>query len=517
MKKRKQEVPFTVCEFGVLIVILFTVAVAFPQEEPPGDKPETAITHINQIEPTMLLNPERYSDLVKQVPLWSLQLLRWYEREVYSSRIGLPSEREQDAAYNWLKRVLRDELCPPDVKRYLMPVRGWFVIDKEWQREGGADAFLIKYQTGDFVLHLAETPTHILIGARKLDRTSLLPPEDHLPFVYQTAIALFKKPLLPESLSDLGEGKKGGGTVTAGYWAPPVEAAKNASEEDAIRESISSGVQFCTDGGFVTFMIMKYLWGIEPDERFTGRFKIPFEKVSDEAIQNLVNEFMRNHPELDTPARRDEFAVRLREIIDARKWEEYLGPRIYDSTGRPIVEYLPPADLARAFHELNLDDQALIIKECAIEEHYTHGLESFEQGDINHAIKSFVNVLRMDPMNARAALLLKIALENKVTLIRAIDGTYDERNEYVVMAKEALDNHGNAVLLERRKRTKEYELWRLVMLHRTNAIEYYVKGDFERAAREWEVILKIDPGNPSAILYYDMMAKKRQRSGNAAP
>ena len=71
--------------------------------------------------------------------------------------------------------------------------------------------------------------------------------------------------------------------------------------------------------------------------------------------------------------------------------------------------------------------------------------------------------------------------------------------------------YANAILKERKKRTEEYEKWREILLHRSKAIEYFVKGELDRAVEEWDIVLKLDPGNPTALLFFDMIERKKQR------
>ena len=267
-------------------------------------------------------------------------------------------------------------------------------------------------------------------------------------------------------------------------------------------------MKFFTNGRFVIFQVLKYIWTNKLNNPFEPRFSLEVDDKVDESIWSIVEKEIKENPDLATPEERIRFYERMKLRIVAKQVEEYLGPLLYDYEGNKLTATIPISQIEKAFNDLNSVQKDYLLKQRKSDEYYIEGLKAFNEKRYDVAVDKWSEALKIDPLNVRCALLLSIAEDYlKEKMYRTL-GKVDFQNPTLKKAVEALNNHQSAILnyelTQRIETVKEREIAR----HRVRAIDLYSEGRYREAIEEWDKVIKIDPGNPQAALFKDLALKR---------
>lgn len=502
-----------------------TTLVGQEQSAPSSDK-TTDITEPNPEESSPSIS---YNDMAPPVvedelmiprlktiaPQWAVQQLEWVKPDEIEKYKGRATDEQVGECVKWILQTIRSSLIPQDISEHLIPLRNWSIFYRDWIDHGGSDTFIVKYKIGSLVIRISETPNYILVAVRDLNQKEKFAKEEHITFVVNMASEVLAPELQPKSVDAISIiNKTNSGIATEGFWSASVSPSsaqakpKTENNQNSSQEAISDSVKFFTNGGFVVFQVLKYIWTNELSNPFEPRFSLDVNTEVDKSIWNIVEKEIKENPDLATPEDRIKFYERMKLRIIAKQVEEYLGPLLYDYEGNKLTATIPISQIETAFNKLNSIQKDYLLKQRKSDEYYIEGLKAFNEKRYDVAVDKWADALNIDPLNVRCALLLSIAEDYlKEKMYRTL-GRVDFQNPTLKKAVEALTAHQRAILnyelTQRIETIKEREIAR----HRVRAIDLYSEGRYKEAIEEWDKVLKIDPGNPQAELFKDLALKR---------
>ncbi|MCD6384251.1 hypothetical protein J7M23_00595 [Candidatus Sumerlaeota bacterium] len=483
---------------------------AVPEPNPTQSLPSISY---NDMAPLIVADELMVPKLKTLAPQWAVQQLDWVKPDEVDKYKGRASSEQVAECMKWILQTIRSSLIPQDLSEHLIPLRNWSIFYRDWIDHGGSDTFVVKYKLGSLVIRISETANYILVAVRDLKQQQNYPKEEHISFVLNMASEVLTPALQPESadaVSISNETKTG--IATEGFWAASMTAHTNQPDTQGKQKSsqgvISDGVKFFTNGRFVIFQVLKYIWTNKLNNPFEPRFSLEVDDKVDESIWSIVEKEIKENPDLATPEERIRFYERMKLRIVAKQVEEYLGPLLYDYEGNKLTATIPISQIEKAFNDLNSVQKDYLLKQRKSDEYYIEGLKAFNEKRYDVAVDKWSEALRIDPLNVRCALLLSIAEDYlKEKMYRTL-GKVDFQNPTLKKAVEALNNHQSAILnyelTQRIETVKEREIAR----HRVRAIDLYSEGRYREAIEEWDKVIKIDPGNPQAALFKDLALKR---------
>lgn len=475
------------------------------QVKPTVKEEAELLVMFNDMAPGLVADKIRVPQLRMSAPQWAVQQLEWLKPEEIDKYRGRASPQQTAEALQWVLRIIRPEHIPKELMANLIPLRNWAILYRDWIDHGGSDTFIVKYKLGKFVIQISEMPNYLIVAARDLELSKPLPKLEHLKFVAYCAQLLLSAELQPESFEAIIESiESPSGEITVGFWAPPEK------KEEAEQEIIADSVRFFTDGQVVIFQVLKYFWTREMQNPFVPRFSPEVSSKIDEAIWQLVEKQIENNPALDSPEKRIEFYERIKSRIITKQVEEYLGPLLYDYQGNKLTATVPVTLIERAFTELNEVQKDYLLKQRKSDELYIEGLKAFNQKRYDLAVENWAHSLEIDPINVRCALLLNVAADFLKEKMLGSLGKIDYKDPTLAKAIDALLTHRQAVLKYELAQREETLKEREIASHRIRALDYYSQGQYRKAIKEWDEILKIDPENAQAALFKDMALKRLQ-------
>jgi tetratricopeptide (TPR) repeat protein len=525
---------FPHCQRAMIIVaagLFLGVVMASAQQSAPGPSPGPSPANVlpdemnlNLPVPSIIGDVDREALIRMAVPQWAFQQLNWPKQQEIENHLGAATPGQTREAALWISRTLNHEYVLPDLSEKLIALRNWAVLYRDWVNHGGSDSFLVKYTLNRRVIQVVETTNYVLVAVRDLDGKKISAKAEHMNHISATARRILSTALQPADPGNLGViADQSTGEVTVGFWAPGGMPPESGTSEktSAGSQLPSDSIKFCTDGDFVIFQVLKYIWGVELQNPFEPRFGPRVSIPSDNRTWQMIEEILAANPDLDTPRKRIEFWERFKDRIVMKEAEEYLGSLLYDSQGNKITSSIPLEQLERAFMNLNIDQREMLITQRMIDENYIKGLKAFNENHYDEAIDRWVHVLELDPLNVRAAILLSIAVEYKKEFLAKIQHEGPAIDTVVTKALDTLAKHQAAVQKERLTERAEDERSRKIASHRIRAMEFYTEGDYEKAIQEWDAVMQIDPGNPQASMFRklaaDQLVRERKKLEEAQP
>ncbi len=512
---------------GSLILCIVIIAGAQETKPPAGGSPSYTLTeslNLNLPVPAIIGDLDQEALIRMAVPQWAFQQLSWPKKQEIENHLGSATHEQRAEAAQWISQVLNREFILPEISDKLIPLRNWAVLYRDWIDHGGSDSFLVKYTMKRHVIQITETTNYVLIAVRNLDGIKTREKAEQMNLAFETARTLLAKSLQASEPNRLGVvADQSTGEVTVGFWAPETAPGKDAASRQSTTGSQlpSDSIKFCTDGDFVIFQLLKYIWGASLQNPFEPRFAALVTIPSDTQTWQMIEEIIASNPELDTPRKRIEFWERFKDRIVMKESEEYLGPLLFDSQGNKITSSIPLRQLERAFMNLNADQREMLIQQRMVDENYIKGLNAFNENHYDEAIDRWVHVLELDPLNVRAAILLSIAVEYKKAFLAKIQREGPAMDSVVVKALDTLARHQTAVQKERLEEKAQDKQSRKIASHRIRAMEFYTEGNYEKAIEQWDAVMQIDPGNPQASMFRklaaDQLARERKKQEEAQP
>jgi tetratricopeptide (TPR) repeat protein len=373
--------------------------------------------------------------------------------------------------------------------------------------------FLTKYVQAHYTVQIAETHNHVLLLVRDLDNVRTDDFARMLRLTYKYADQIFNEQFKPVSAEALKLFRTSlSPAYIYGYYNPKMEALTNRDTSGDLITSAglpnerstsakASAVRFFCNGDFAGFMVLKPLFGAELKNPFDPRFK------------RLSTLEPGEVPFWDRPRAGSPRAALAEEQVTRRQVEEYLGNYFYDEQGNKLSQRIPIKELERAFRELSREQQLEIVRRKMIDEFYTSGTEAFVRGDVRSALSHWTSILRFDPENPRAAILLQMAIRQYSEGDAAPGEERARTDQAVAAAQEAIARQQTMLALKREQKQQEEVKESAVVNFRTRALDFLSEGNYQESLNEWNKLLNVDPGNASALIFKEICEQKmRERS-----
>jgi cytochrome c-type biogenesis protein CcmH/NrfG len=135
-------------------------------------------------------------------------------------------------------------------------------------------------------------------------------------------------------------------------------------------------------------------------------------------------------------------------------------------------------------------------------------LQAFNGRDYMSALDYWSRLCDLDANNARVAVLLRVAIARRSESDLGNDAAKVKNDRYIGRAMDALARQ-QAVLADRRDaREKNAVRERTIADFRTRALDLISEGNYKDSLKEWRKLLEVDPGNPTALLYEDILMRR---------
>jgi tetratricopeptide (TPR) repeat protein len=474
----------------------------------------------NDMAPPIISDKTLVPRLKIQSPQWAKQQLEWLRPTDIQNYKGRASPEQIKQSLQWISRVLKKEYVPRNLNANLIPLRNWAILYRDWIDHGGSDTFVVKYTADPFIIRISETPNYVIIAVRDTQQFQKTPKSGHPDFVLEMARRLLTNELRPRDISDIAILEESASSITTtGFWAgKPRYSSREAQDKSKEGEQVSDSVKFFTDGEFVMFQVLKYIWTSEMANPFDPRFSIDISDKASEEIWRLVEKEIDENPELSSPEQRIKFYERMKSRIITKQVEEYLGPLLYDYEGNKLTATIPIMTIEKSFNDLNEIQREHLLVQRRSDEYYVEGLKAFNNKRYDLAVDQWSLALEIDPLNVRCALLLNVAIDFLKDKMLQTRGTVDFEDPTLSTAVKAQLAHKQAILkyaLSKREFTlKEREIAK----YRVKALEHYAKGEYQQAVKAWDEVLKIEPSNPDAALFKSISEKRlKAQNTNGEP
>lgn len=490
-------------------VLLIAATTSFGQEAPlpSAYMPMAGGFRFNSNEPQMVPDYSEQSRLKFQVPQWMQQFLSFPSPDEIKRVVGDSPPDVRKRGMEAIRQVLSPQFVPESFQAHLVPMARWAVLYEDWINHGGTDVFVTKCMVDHYTLEVAETHNHVIVLVRDLDNSRATDFGQMLKLTYRYTGLVFSEHVKPVSLQSLKLFRTSlSPPYVYGWYNPKMQALLSgdmASSDlmtsaglpnEASTSAKATAVRFFCNGDFAAFMVLKPIFG--------GELKNPFEA----RFRTAAKEAGREVPFWERPSSTDVTEDRL-----ARKQvEEYLGNYFYDEEGNKLSQRIPIRELEKAFRELSREQQLAIVQRKMIDEFYTSGTKAFAAGDYTSALIYWTNILNsnFDPENPRAAILLMMALRQKITVDYGGNADRAREDATVKAAQDAISRQQTAMALKKQEDQQQVVKQQAVVNFRTRALNFLSEGNYAESLNEWNNLLNVDPGNASALTFRDICEQK---------
>jgi tetratricopeptide (TPR) repeat protein len=485
-------------------------SVATSSSSPAPDAPVYTLEEIayNENVPPLITDTDLLKDVKFHAPQWVQQSIVWpssLERRIHS---GISSFDQRAAMIAWLDAAFYFKPMPPELALNAVEMRNWLVLFSDWARYSGADAFIMRFTNKGYALHITEATTNLVLIARPerpLDANISNPKA----YAMNVANDLFHTYLLPGKpelvLSEPVEDLPGG---LAGSWQPGLAGRTRRAMNE---EFPPLAIRFFVVDSMVAFNINKEIWRhTDNPTLYTKRFTPPRNQESETEILEAIQDETLSSPRLTDPAERIVFYERLRQQLNIKTVEEFLGPMLFDSRGERITsKNIDYQRLISVVESLNQDQRDFLLNQRKVDTFYIEGMRALEQNDIDLALNFWMRALDAEPSNVRVNVLLEVALNIKVE--REFGGNADEANNDPIVrnARELQAFHRKTVLRESVERLERERMSKEIEEMRARGIDLYKQGMYEESKQMFQRILRRDPNNATALLWLTTITSRQ--------
>jgi tetratricopeptide (TPR) repeat protein len=463
-----------------------------PQQVPP---------RWNSNVPSLTSNPEEGARVRTVAPPWLSRFLVFPSPGEISDNLGKDDPIIREKAALAITQALAPSLVPDGMPDRLIPMARWGQLHEDWRRYGGVDLYICKFTVSNLTIFVAETATHVIIIARD---TSFVPPSTTLALrqtAFDYANILLSSALVPDVIEDLRPIRQGvSPNYYYGYYNSRLNKLTGRENQTTLTETSDSAtalsVRFFAHSQVVAFMALKSV--DDPSELgnpFEPRF-VPIVARPDSGA-GFVRPDMTDLP-------------------GERQLEEYLGMSLSPKDKSDFLGAVSMEDLEGQFLKLSREQQIAMVRLKMTDEYLAAGMKAFLEQRFADAIQYWTRNIQLEPENPRAGLLLNMAIEKHTE--KAFNGDIKRAaaDTGIFQAKRLVREQ--QVALSKREETKSLELAkeRAMIDHRTKALQAMSEGNFEESLKQWESILKLEPGNANAQVFRELvrsrMEKKEYRS-----
>ena len=480
-------------------------------------RPMEAPPRFNSNQPSLIPDSAEESRLKFESPQWMKQFLQFPPPSEIIRSLGNATPESRKKAAEAVAQILNPRFLPPDFGKHLIPLSQWAVLYEDWRSHGGTDLFLTKYLQDNHVVVLGESHNHIIVLVRDLGGSR----NDEIQAMVKKAAAYADavlnehiKPATPDAMRLFRTSISP--PYVYGYYTPKIEALTSglggdlSTSQTPVLTEQSTGahataVRYFSNGDFVAFMVLK--------PAYAGNLKNPFEPRF-QAL-NLTREdvpfWERHGAPGSAPKSMGEQVVR-------KQVEEYLGSYFFDEQGNRLSDKVTYKDLERAYLELSPDQRLAIVEHKIIDEYYSEGMKAFVADDYERALDYWSRILQpdLDPENPRAAILLQVAIKQHADKKQGGDVEKARRaSPKVAEALDAISRQQTRLSMRQEQKNREQVKIRAVVDFRTRAVNYLSEGNYAASLKEWNKLLGVDPGNPSALFFKEICEDrvKQQQGG----
>lgn len=483
-------------------------------------QPQESGPRFNSNDPRLVLDIEDLSRMRYTAPQWLQQALVFPPEKELTSHLGKESPAARERAASAIASVLNPRMLPPNYAKYLIPMAKWAVFYEDWRKHGGTDVFLTKFQSNGFTILLIESHNHVIIAARELQGNRSREFDGMLELVRHYADVLLTEPLKPASAESLKLFRTSlVPPHVYGYYTPRIEVltggGSSADEltttgglpDESSNTSRATATRFFSNGEFVAFMVLKPVNTTELRNPFESRFH-PLNLAKPESVPFWEEKSLAGRPDLP-----DAEELRRRQV------REYLGSFFYDQEGNALTDRIPIKDLEREFSELSKEQKVDIARRKMVDESYASGMGHFSSGDTTAALTAWTRILQFEPENARAAILLQLAIKQRAKAAYGGNTELARRAEPAVQhALEAINRQQTLLSLRQQQEGIDLARERAIQDFRTRAIDFFSEGSYQESLREWDKLLNVDPGNANALLFKEICETKiKQQARRPTP
>lgn len=482
-------------------------------------QPQEGGARFNSNEPPIVPNEDELYQLRHAAPQWLQQSLAFPSTTELLRYLGREPAATREHAMNAIQQVISSSFLPKGMQEHLIPLSRWAVLYEDWRKHGGIDVFLTKFQANGFTAVVMESQNHIIVVARELkgDRSREFAGMQQL--VQHYADVLLRESLKPVNAQSLQLFRTSLAPLYIyGYYTPKIDTLTgDSSTADLVttaggqpnEQSTSAratAVRFFCNGEFTAFMLLKPVKTGELKNPFDPRFE-PLNLAQGEQIPFWEEQSPAARPDLP-----DAEELRRRQV------REYLGSFFYDQDGNALTDRIPVQDLEREFTELSREQKLDIARRKIIDENYASGMAAFAAGETTPALEAWTRILQYEPENARASILLQVAIKQRARV--AYNGNTETARRAEPAIQQALDQIARQqTLLSLRQQQEGMDLTkeRYIQDYRTRAIDFFSEGAYAESLREWNKLLDVDPGNANALLFKEICETKIKQAARSRP
>lgn len=480
---------------------------AVPGALPEQYQPQKDGARFNSNDPQIVPDIDEFARLKYQTPQWLQQFLKFPAQIELSRSLGTANSELRKKAADGIMQVVNPALMPEGFQSYLVPLSRWAVLYEDWRNHGGTDTFLTKFVKPPLVLQIAETHNHVVVLVRDVNNKRTTDFASMLNLTYEYADRVFNEHFKAVSADGLKIFRTNlNPAFVYGYYTPKLEALTgNSDSRDVLttglaaneksESSRATAVRFFSNGDFAAFMVLKPLFGAKLKNPFEPRFQ-PLNIAKGADVPFWEKQAMARE------ARGSD------EQIKRRQMEEFLGSYLFDEDGAKLSERVSLKDLERAYLDLSPPQRLAIVGKKRIDEHYTSGTKAFVARDYRNAIEHWTKMLNLDPENPRASILLNLAIKEFTRTSLRGDEEQARRDSRVLAAQEAIGAQQTRLSVKEKQQEQRLDRDRAVTDYRTRALSFLSEGSYEESFKEWQKLLDVDPGNPSALIFKDICEQK---------
>jgi len=471
----------------------------------------------NEQVPSFLSDSQWLQQLRLFGPEWLRQNLTW-PNEVEQRIHEADSTNEQRLAFmQWMVDLLRIQI-PGELVRFIVEMADWQLVMRDWTNQPGADAFLVRFRSSGYAIHISDIPSAMIIVARPID-LSRFTNANNRDFAMQVAEDLLERPLLPVGPESVfsNEVPMLSGAVEGSWKVSAMGELRRKFQPD---ESKRPPIRFFSQGELAAFMIPKTLFALDGEDQAAlerqSRFQRPVDSPDTELLLSMMDEQMARSPLLSDPGGRLAYFEQLRRTLNIRTVEEFLGPMMFDRDGQRLqVESLSYDVLSREIEELTADQREILLRQRRVDWFYLEGLKNFEQNKLDAALEAWSQALALDPLNVRVAVLMEVAAARRLNLEFAGDAQKASLDVLQFNVSELLAFHTQKVARHAMQQQEEERRMQRVSALRAEAMAMFRDGLYESSLTKWQEILRIDPNNSVALLYSAICSSRLETAGTS--
>ena len=479
--------------------------------------PQDSGARFNSNEPRIVLDEVELSRLTYTAPQWLQQMLSFPSDKQLLRYLGREPAATRERAMASIRQVISAAYLPQGLNERLIPLARWAVLYEDWRKHGGIDVFLSKFEANGFAIEVMESHNHIVLVARELQGNRSREFAGMQQLVQHYADVLLSeslKPATPESLklfrSSLAP------PFIYGYYTPKIDAltgdtstvdlvtTAGGNPNESSTSARATAVRFFCNGEFAAFMLLKPIKTAELKNPFDPRFE-PLNLGQADQIPFWEEQSPAARPDLP-----DAEELRRRQV------REYLGNFFYDQDGNALTDRIPVQDLEREFSELSKEQKIDIARRKIIDENYASGMAAFAAGETTPALQAWTRILQFEPENARAAILLQVAMKQRAKVAYNGNTEVARRAEpSIQLAIDAITRQQTLLSLRQEQEGIELAKERAIQDFRTQAINFFSEGSYAESLTQWDRVLSIEPGNANALLFKDICETKIKQAARS--